>query len=484
MDKIIIDKKYIRKKFISKGLTSKVYTVEEIKKEKIYAGKIYNDDRYYYNEVEILNKLKEKQIPNIVNLIDNGDGDIIKGYSFQKKKYLILEYAEKGDLSKYITICGKGLKEINAKLFFSKILKSVQLINKTGICHRDLKTGNILLDNKFNPKICDFGFAAYTTTKLKDTLGTYCYAAPEIYNSYYDGEKIDIFSLGVVLFNIVTGVYSFQKAKITDNSYRLIKDKNYKVFWEKLTQVKNVSDQFKQLFEKMVAYKPVERPSIEQILKSEWMKEINEKNEEEINNLEIELYEDFLEREKDVKDSSEEEHEVISDSLSSSGISESYRGTGNNEKEYFNNDLIPKKIKEEKTFEFYIKLKGNVNPIKFMNKYINIIKQKSEDENEKNEYICQNLDINNKKLEFKAFFESEGNDDESNEEIEENEDKDLNKELNEENENDNIKEKEIIIKIKLYECKDGYLLVFQRLSGEKDDFYKILKNLYSYVKQI
>ena len=105
----------------------------------------------------------------------------------------------------------------------------------------------------------------------------------------------------------------------------------------------------------MVAYKPVERPSIEQILKSEWMKEINEKNEEEINNLEIELYEDFLEREKDVKDSSEEEHEVISDSLSSSGISESYRGTGNNEKEYFNNDLIPKKIKEEKMFEFYIK---------------------------------------------------------------------------------------------------------------------------------
>ena len=42
----------------------------------------------------------------------------------------------------------------------------------------------------------------------------------------------------------------------------------------------------------------------------------------------------------------------------SSGISESYRGTGNNEKEYFNNDLIPKKIKEEKTFEFYINLKG------------------------------------------------------------------------------------------------------------------------------
>ena len=135
-------------------------------------------------------------------------------------------------------------------------------------------------------------------------------------------------------------------------------------------------------------------------------------------------------------------------------------------------------------FEFYIKLKGNVNPIKFMNKYINIIKQKSEDENEKNEYICQNLDINNKKLEFKAFFESEGNDDESNEEIEENEDKDLDKELNEENENDNIMEKEIIIKIKLYEWNDGYLLVFQRLSGEKDDFYKILKNLYSYVKEI
>ena len=45
-------------------------------------------------------------------------------------------------------------------------------------------------------------------------------------------------------------------------------------------------------------------------------------------------------------------------------------------------------------------------------------------------------------------------------------------------------EKEIMIKIKLYECNDGYLLIFQRLSGEKDDFYKILKNLYCYFEKI
>ena len=114
-----------------------------------------------------------------------------------------------------------------------------------GYSHRDLKTGNILLDDKFNPKICDFGFSTYIQKNLKDILGTPEYAAPEIYKGNYDGEKVDIFALGVILFNLVTGIYAFNEAKMSDKAYRLIMLKKYKLFWDQLTQVSGVSEDFK-----------------------------------------------------------------------------------------------------------------------------------------------------------------------------------------------------------------------------------------------
>ena len=63
------------------------------------------------------------------------------------------------------------------------------------------------------------------------------YAALEIYKQrLYDGVKIDIFSLGVILFNLVTGKYGFEEAKVKDKLYRLIMLKHYDIFWKKNTQ--------------------------------------------------------------------------------------------------------------------------------------------------------------------------------------------------------------------------------------------------------
>ena len=312
--KVIIDKKYIRKEFKEKGGTSSVYIVEDKKTKKIYAAKILSShSSLFYNEKDMLELLKDKNIPNIINLIDSGDGDIINGNSIYKKQYLILEYAEKGDLSQYINLTGKPLKETHAKLFFSKILKAVQLIHKNGICHRDLKTANILLDNKFFPKICDFGFATFIEKKLREELGTHEYAAPEIYKGYYDGEKVDIFALGVILFNLVTGKYGFTEAKTTNTFYKLIMLKNYSTFWDKYIKIDGLSEEFKNLFVKMVAYNPFKRPTIEEILKDEWMEEINKKNEKEIDDIELEIYNDFLERERIVNDSTKKKVQIESD---------------------------------------------------------------------------------------------------------------------------------------------------------------------------
>jgi serine/threonine protein kinase len=171
----IIDNKYLvltddqeNSEGEEKGASSIVYKVEDMKTKEVYAAKVLKNEKCRHNfdnEIEFLNYLKEKGIKNIVNIIDSGDGDYKEGNSSSKKKYLILEYAEKKDLTRYIShnLKNEGFSELDshAQLLFSKILEAIKAIHESGVCHRDIKTDNILLHNEFNPKICDFGFSTY-----------------------------------------------------------------------------------------------------------------------------------------------------------------------------------------------------------------------------------------------------------------------------------------------------------------------------------
>ena len=188
---------------------------------------------------------------------------------------------------------------------FKKILEGVQNCHSSGICHRDLKLHNILLDNDFNPKICDFGFATEIkgkdgSGKLTDYLGTLNYAAPEIFlHKPYDGVKADIFSLGVVLINLVTSKIGFIKANKNDKLYKYIMLKNYEAYWNKVKrQLGEISEELKNLYFKMISFNPDERPSIEEIFKHPWMKEVMNMNETELKGLHKDVFNDFEKREK------------------------------------------------------------------------------------------------------------------------------------------------------------------------------------------
>lgn len=94
-------------------------------------------------------------------------------------------------------------------------------INSKGIAHRDIKLENMLVNEKYQLKFADFGFASFSQEKLTDQKGTPIYIAPEIVeNRPYDGEKVDVFSTGVCLFAMISGRYPIHEwAVASDRLY-------------------------------------------------------------------------------------------------------------------------------------------------------------------------------------------------------------------------------------------------------------------------
>lgn len=106
-------------------------------------------------------------------------------------------------------------------------------MHSRGIVHCDLKPENILVDQNYDLKIADFGLSLdHKISKLKGKRGTKSYASPEFYESgEYDGIKADLFSLGVILFVMVTNKLPFREATIEDQHYNSIATGKYEFFW-------------------------------------------------------------------------------------------------------------------------------------------------------------------------------------------------------------------------------------------------------------
>ena len=310
---------------------------------------------------------------------------------------------------------------------------------------------------------------------MTEFLGTQQYAAPEILrNRAYDGFKADIFSLGVVLITLTTCKIGFGSATKYDPYYRLIMAKHIQKYWTEVEkQIKGMSQELKDLFIKMVAFKPNERPTIEEIFASPWMKEIRDLNEEQLAQLENEIREDFLKRETAVNEVIKQEMEVENDdSMGSSG-----NRSGTDEEIYFDLSLKPKYAQTGLNMDNYIKLKGTLTPAKFMNSLANKINKEYSNE-------CL-IETNKEKLKFNVVFEEN----QTEEEIPE----DLAKELKElgidedeeENENNNIKRNDTIIQIKIFESLNGgYLLRFLRKGGEQKDYLDKIGKISALIKKM
>jgi MAP/microtubule affinity-regulating kinase len=179
--------------------------------------------------------------------------------------YLIMEYVKGGEIFDYLVAHGR-MREDVAKKHFRQIVAAVDHCHKLKIIHRDLKAENILLDDKMNVKVADFGFS----TQFKDDakLNTWCgsppYACPELYlGQEYFGPEVDIWSLGVILFVLVCGSLPFDGSSLPKLRAKILAGK-FKVPY-------HMSKECESLIRKMIVVEPTQRISLSVLKNDPWL---------------------------------------------------------------------------------------------------------------------------------------------------------------------------------------------------------------------
>ncbi|KAM9080616.1 serine/threonine-protein kinase SIK3 isoform 4-T4 [Megaptera novaeangliae] len=208
-----------------------------------------------FREVQIMKMLCHPHIIRLYQVMET-----------ERMIYLVTEYASGGEIFDHLVAHGR-MAEKEARRKFKQIVAAVYFCHCRNIVHRDLKAENLLLDANLNIKIADFGFSNLFTPGqlLKTWCGSPPYAAPELFEGKeYDGPKVDIWSLGVVLYVLVCGALPFDGSTLQNLRARVLSGKFRIPFF--------MSTECEHLIRHMLVLDPNKRLSMEQICKHKWMK--------------------------------------------------------------------------------------------------------------------------------------------------------------------------------------------------------------------
>ena len=478
----IIDSTYEIIEELGNGVTSKIFLVKDCESDKKYICKNYKDNSLFSREYNnYTGHLKDNPSEHIIKFkYSNG---INKNNIFN---YIILEYAENGNIYKYIDKQG-GFDEIYCKLIFEQILNGVKDLHEAGLCHKNLTTNNTLLGKNYQIKISNLCYSDNNSKMCKpNNCCAKYYKSPEaLKEPSYDGIKSDIYSLGIILLELSTGkngqiLYLFYK--------HYFEMKHFKLFWDsvELNLDTKLSDELKDLILKMIAYHPENRYTIQEIFESNWMSEIK-LEEEEKSKLDDKLISEFDKRKRkmeEMKNISIKDPIFIDDQSSSTIKSPSFNKTF-----FKDNKYKIKNVKNTFPLNDVIKINKSINPIEFINKLCNIISQNFTTciikVSEKSLKFTLTIPENTISEEEELIKKLDNLNLEKNEEEKEEETKEDNEDENDEENNEEEQENEYtfcVIDVKLFKYQDEcYLLRFVRKSNNIYTYNKYFKIIESFV---
>ena len=214
------------------------------------------------DEISIMNLIKANPHPNIVQCYD-----VIRG---SNEIYIIMELCDSGDL---MTIIKRPIKEKYAQFYFCQLANGLKYLDSNSIIHRDIKPKNILLTNNRRVlKIADFGFAKrISDISLHETVcGSPLYMAPEIMNNHAYNNQTDLWSIGMILYEMLYGLHPFENCK----SVPELKDQLKKTHIEippQNTQNTDVSMNCLDLLRNLLQKKATDRINWDEFFKHPWV---------------------------------------------------------------------------------------------------------------------------------------------------------------------------------------------------------------------
>ena len=215
---------------------------------------------------------------NCVKILDEGtDGKVEKkdGRIIDNLTFVVMEFVTRETLFEFQDKLneGYGMGESFGRFIFCQMLDTLEYIHEAGVIHRDIKPENILIDENMNIKLIDFGFATdENIDQLSCYLGTQSYMAPEIrQGKVYNGKEIDVFSLGVMLFSLVRGLFPFSEASKSDYWFNSLRKEKHEYYFSKLDKENRLSNEFKDLIISLLKENGSDRLNIAQIRAHPWM---------------------------------------------------------------------------------------------------------------------------------------------------------------------------------------------------------------------
>lgn len=231
-------------------ITKKKYAIKQINLSKI-------------SSIDHENILKELEIHSRVN-----NSFLVRLVDFWKEGsivYLVLELCSKGNLYHYMN--HNRLSEIEIKKFFMHTAFGIKYLHSQGVIMRDLKPENIVLDENMNAKLCDLGWASF----MKDTAycsikaGTYAYMSPESLQGVLQNEKSDVWSLGILLYELYYNKEPFSGRSCLD-MLKTIKT-------NEIDFTKPINVHAKELILSLLRFNAKDRPDLKTVFQSKFVRE-------------------------------------------------------------------------------------------------------------------------------------------------------------------------------------------------------------------
>lgn len=254
-------KRYARGRFLGKGGFAKCYEITDLATKQTFAGKIVP-------KALILKQHQKEKMTSEIAIHKSLDHQNVVGFHgfFEDDDFVfvVLEICRRRSLLE-LHKRRKAVTEPEARYYMSHLLKGVQYLHNNRVIHRDLKLGNIFLNDDMEVKIGDFGLATkieFDGERKKTLCGTPNYIAPEVLCKKGHSYEVDVWSLGCILYTLLVGKPPFETSCLKE-TYNRIKKNSYTIPW-------HIKPDAASLIKRMLHADPSQRPTISELQEDEF----------------------------------------------------------------------------------------------------------------------------------------------------------------------------------------------------------------------